>query len=151
MTAEEFLYHEAALLDDRRFEEWLTLFDEDALYWIPQGDEPDPIHHVSIAYDDRRRLRERVLRLASGFAHSQDPPSRTCHLIANVRSEPAGDEELEVASTLLVAEVRRNVQQIYAGHVRHRLIAREDSFLIRRKVVRLVNSDVPLGNLSFLI
>jgi benzoate/toluate 1,2-dioxygenase beta subunit len=150
LTVEEFLYHEAQLLDERRFEEWLELFTEDAVYWIPQGDEADPVHHVSLAYDDRRRLRERVLRLASGFAHAQDPPSRTCHLVGNVRVEEA-DGELDVASSLIVAEVRRNAQSIYAGHVEHRLARDGDGYRIRRKVVRLVNSDIPLGNVSFLI
>jgi benzoate/toluate 1,2-dioxygenase beta subunit len=150
VTPEEFLYHEAALLDERRFEEWLSLYADDAVYWIPQGDEPDPVHQVSIAYDDRRRLRERVLRLSSGFAFSQDPPSRTCHMVTNVRTHAAGDG-LEVTSALLVTEVRRNIQNVYAGRVEHRLVATEDTFLIRRKVVRLVNSDVPLGNVTFLI
>ena len=150
MTVEEFLYHEAALLDERRFEEWLELFTEDALYWIPQGDEADPVHRVSIAYDDRRRLHERVLRLGSGFAYAQDPPSRTCHLVGNVRVHEA-DGELDVASSLIVAEVRRNAQNIFAGHVEHRLLPDGDGYRIRRKVIRLVNSDVPLGNVSFLI
>ena len=150
MTVEEFLYHEAQLLDERRFEEWLELFTDDAVYWIPQGDEADPVHHVSLAYDDRRRLRERVLRLASGFAHAQDPPSRTCHLVGNVRVREDGGE-LEVGSNLIVAEVRRDAQSLYAGRVEHRLVPDGDGYRIRRKVIRLVNSDVPLGNVSFLM
>jgi len=152
VTAEEFLYHEAQLLDERRFEEWLELFTDDAVYWVPEGEEEDPVRRVSIAYDDRRRLHERVLRLGSGFAYAQDPPSRTCHLIGNVRVRDAEtDGELDVASSLIVAEVRRNAQSIFAGHVEHRLVPDGDGYLIRRKVVRLVNSDVPLGNVSFLI
>jgi 3-phenylpropionate/cinnamic acid dioxygenase small subunit len=150
MTVEEFLYHEAQLLDERRFDDWLALFTDDAVYWIPQGDDADAVHRVSLAYDDRRRLRERVLRLESGFAHAQDPPSRTCHVVGNVRVRDA-DGELDVASSLIVAEVRRNAQTIYAGHVEHRLLPDGEGYRIRRKVVRLVNSDVPLGNVSFLI
>src|SRR5205814_5944535 len=104
VTVEGFLYHEAQLLDERRFEEWLELFTDDALYWVPEGEEEDPVRRVSIAYDDRRRLHERVLRLQSGFAYAQDPPSRTCHLVGNVRVQEA-DGELDVASSLIVAEV----------------------------------------------
>jgi 3-phenylpropionate/cinnamic acid dioxygenase small subunit len=150
LTPADFLYHETALLDERRFEEWLELFTEDALYWIPQGDEADPSRHVSLVYDDRRRLHERVLRLASGFAYSQDPPSKTCHLVGNVQVVDGADGDVEVSSTLLVAEVRRNAQNLFAGRVAHTLLPEGASFRIRRKTVRLVNSDVPLGNVTFL-
>lgn len=151
MTPAEFLFHEAALLDERRFEEWLGLFSDDALYWVPQGEDPDPARQVSIAYDDRRRLHERVLRLTSGFAYSQDPPSRTVHVVGNVMQTGESDGALEVASAQIVAEVRRNTQNLYAGRVEHHLVPDGDAFRIRRKVVRLANSDVPLGNVTFLI
>jgi 3-phenylpropionate/cinnamic acid dioxygenase small subunit len=150
VTPADFLYHETALLDERRFDEWLELFTDDALYWIPQGDEVDPIRHVSLVYDDRRRLHERVLRLGSGFAYSQDPPSKTCHVVGNVQASDGAEGELEVASTLLVAEVRRNLQNVYAGRVTHTLVPDGEGFRIRRKVIRLVNSDIPLGNVTFL-
>lgn len=151
MTPAEFLYHEAALLDERRLDEWLELYTEDALYWVPQGDDPDPSRHVSIIYDDRRRMHERVLRLTSGFAYSQDPPSRTVHVVGNVVVKAEGDGVLEIGSALIVAEVRRNTQNVYAGRVEHHLVRDSDTFRIRRKIVRLANSDVPLGNVTFLI
>lgn len=146
-----FLSHEAELLDARRYEEWLALYTDDSTYWIPQGDETDHTHHVSIAYDDRRRLHERVLRLASGFAFSQDPPSRTCHVVGNVRVAGELDGDLDVRSNLMLAEMRRGVQNIYAGQVTHRLVPTGESFMVRAKTVRLINSDVPLSNLTFLI
>jgi 3-phenylpropionate/cinnamic acid dioxygenase small subunit len=151
MTPADFLHHEAALLDERRLDEWLELFTDDALYWVPQGEDDDPVQRVAIIHDDRRRLRERVLRLTSGFAFSQDPPSRTCHVVGNVRVLRDDDAEMEVSSNLVVAEVRRNVQNLYAGRVEHVLAREGDGYRIRRKVVRLINSDVPLGNVTFLI
>ena len=151
MTPAEFLYHEAELLDDRRFDEWLELFTDDALYWVPQGDDLDPDRHVSLVYDDRRRLRERVLRLSSGFAYSQDPPSRTCHVVGNVRVGSETGGVLALTSNVLVAEVRRDVQNLYAARVEHALVADDGAFRIRRKTVRLVNIDVPLGNVTFLV
>jgi benzoate/toluate 1,2-dioxygenase subunit beta len=151
MTPESFLYLEAALLDDRRFEEWLELYSEDAIYWIPQGDEPDPTRKVSIVYDDHRRLRERVVRLATGFAYSQDPPSKTCHVVGNASVRFRSEEELELLSNLMVAEVRRGTQNVYAARVEHVLLPQGDTFKIRRKVVRLLNSEVPLGNVTFLL
>lgn len=151
MTPEEFLYHEAALLDGRQFDDWLELYTDDAVYWIPQGEQGDPVRRVSIAYDDRRRMHERVLRLSGGFAFSQDPPSRTCHIVGNPRVLSSSDDEIELTSNLLVAEVRNDAQNIFAGRVEHLLVTTGDTFMIRRKVIWLLNSDVPLGNLSFLI
>lgn len=147
-----FLYLEAELLDARRFEEWLALYADDATYWIPQGPEADPRTDVQIVLDDRRRLHERVLRLSSGHAYSQDPPSRTVHLISNVRIAAEEGETVTVASAQLITEVRRNRQAHFVGHVRHELVPGEEgSWLIRRKEIRLANSDVPLGNVTFLI
>lgn len=147
-----FLYREAELLDARRLEEWLELYAEDATYWIPQGPDSDPVHDVQLLLDDRRRLRERVLRLSSGHAYSQDPPSRTVHLIGNVRIAAERDDAVEVDSVQSITEVRRGRQAHYAGHVRHELVpAPEGDWLIRRKVIRLVNSDLPLGNVTFLL
>jgi benzoate/toluate 1,2-dioxygenase subunit beta len=74
---EAFLYHEARLLDDGRLDDWLALFTPDAYYWIPcNADDVDPARHVSLVYDDRQHLADRIWRLQSGWAHAQDPPSR---------------------------------------------------------------------------
>lgn len=153
LTAElaDLLYEEAVLIDERRFEEWLALYTEDATYWVPQGEDADHVHRVSIVYDDRRRLHERVLRLTSGFAYSQDPPSRTCHVVGNVRVTERSDEAVTVTSHQIVTEVRRGVQNIFAGRFEHELVPIDGTYRIRRKVVRLTNSDVPLGNVTFLI
>jgi 3-phenylpropionate/cinnamic acid dioxygenase small subunit len=151
-AAAELLFRAGELLDDGRLAEWLDLYAEDALYHVPQGDDPNPASQVQIAYDDKRRLAERVMRLASGFAYSQDPPSRTVHLIANVRLAGEVEGDVEVRSSLAVAEVRRGQQQVYYARVVHRLTAGADGqLLIRCKEIRLVNRDVPLGNVTFLI
>src|SRR5262249_50847346 len=50
--AEDFLYHEARLLDERRFEEWLELFTADGLYWLPMDDGTDPTLEPSILFAD---------------------------------------------------------------------------------------------------
>jgi 3-phenylpropionate/cinnamic acid dioxygenase small subunit len=72
-------------------------------------------------------------------------------VIGNVRQTGESDGALEIASALIVAEVRRNAQNLYAGQVEHQLVPNGEGFRIRRKVVRLVNSDLPLGNVTFLI
>jgi 3-phenylpropionate/cinnamic acid dioxygenase small subunit len=149
-TVAEFLYHEAALLDAGDIDAWLALYADDATYTIPQW-EPSHEGRVHIVHDDRRRLAERVARLRSGFAYSQEPASRTVHVVGNVRIAGGDDERLEVSSTLIVAEVRRRRQSIYAGSVAHVLRAVGGSFQIVRKEIRLANSELPLGNLTFLI
>ncbi|MFD2415682.1 aromatic-ring-hydroxylating dioxygenase subunit beta [Amycolatopsis pigmentata] len=150
MTPEELVYHEADLLDGRRFDDWLELFTEDCVYWLPQRDGDDPGRAVSLVYDNRQAMRGRVVRLKSGFAFSQDPPSRTCHLIGNVRTS-AKEDGYEVRSSLLVTEVRRGGQHSYSGAMEHLLVSTDAGLRIKQKVVRLVNADLPLGNLSFLI
>ena len=151
LAVADFLYLEAELIDTGRLDEWVALWNDDALYWIPQGDDPDPSKTVSIVYADHRRLVERVLRLNSGFAYSQDPPSRTTHLVGNVRVSGEAEGRVQVTSSLIVAEMRRSTQNLYAGRVEHELTQDGEGFKISRKVVRLVNSDVPLGNVTFLI
>lgn len=152
MTPEEFVYQEAALLDQRRFEEWLGLYTDDAVYWLPQRDGDDPSRDIAIIYDDWQALRGRVVRLRSGFAYSQEPPSKTCHLVGNVRVAAENAGTMGVSSSLVIVEARRGDQNVYAGSVEHTLVpCGSDGYHIQRKVVRLLNADTPLGNLSFLI
>jgi 3-phenylpropionate/cinnamic acid dioxygenase small subunit len=147
----EFLFHEAHLLDRGYLDEWLALFADDAIYWLPQRDDDNPAQHVSLIYDNRTSLRGRVVRLKSGFAHSQLPPSRTTHFVGNVRVVRDDADEVEVHSTLMVLEARRREQSVYAGAMEHLLARTGEGLRVRRKVVRLVNGDIPLGNLTFLI
>jgi 3-phenylpropionate/cinnamic acid dioxygenase small subunit len=85
---EDFLVHEARLLDEARFDEWLALFTDDAFYWVPsEPNQTSPHDTVSLIYDDRRLLETRVRRLASPRIYSQEPPSRTSRMIGNVRIE----------------------------------------------------------------
>src|ERR1700731_1775949 len=91
-AVEDFLYMEARLLGGRQFEDWIDLFTDDALYWVPAGkDDIDPSRHVSIIHDDKAAMATRIKRLRSGFAFSQDPASRVHRLISNV--EVTGPEE----------------------------------------------------------
>ena len=78
---EDFLVHEAALLDDGRFDAWLALFTDDACYWVPsEPNQTSPHETVSLIYDDRRLLETRVRRLASPRIYSQEPRSRRSRL-----------------------------------------------------------------------
>src|ERR671922_370110 len=84
---EDFLYHEAALLDAWRLDEWLALLTPDATYRVPSNDQPesDPRAALFTIADDIRRIRARVARLKDPHAHAEFPPSRTRRMISNVR------------------------------------------------------------------
>jgi benzoate/toluate 1,2-dioxygenase beta subunit len=149
---EQFLFHEAQLMDEHRFDEWLALWTEPALYWVPSNkDELDPAREVSLVYDDWVRLQLRISRLKSGFAHAQEPRSRMRRLLSNIVIEETGSGEVVTYSNFLLAELRRGKQDLFAGRTIHRLRAHEGSFKLASKKVLLLNNDEPIDNLTFLI
>ena len=84
--AQDFLIREAELLDDRRFDDWLALYDPDAWYWAPVL--PDASERgLALAHfdEDHTQLEARIARLRQPNAYSEHPPARTCRLIGNVR------------------------------------------------------------------
>lgn len=149
--AEEFLYHEARLLDEGRLEEWLLLFTEDAYYWMPSQKGLDPREETPIIYDDRATLEDRVFRLRSPAAHSQSPPSRTRHIISNVEVEPGPDQGAVVYSNFVVYEVRLGLERSLAGHTEHQLRGEQAGWRIALKKVWLMNRDFPIYNLTFIL
>src|SRR5712671_1888863 len=85
---EQFVLHEARLLDEAKFDDWLALFTEDGWYWVPsEPDQANPHDTVSLIYDDRRLLETRIRRLASPRMYSQEPRSRTSRIVGNVTIE----------------------------------------------------------------
>lgn len=142
-SIEDFLYLEARLLDERRFEAWDGLYTEGGEYWVPsQPEQTDPLAQVSIFYDDSELRRNRIHRLRHPEIHVQTPPSRTVRSVSNVRFSASGTpDEWTVWSTLFVAEYRKGQQRLFAALVTHTLIAHEGSFRIARKRVDLANAD----------
>jgi p-cumate 2,3-dioxygenase subunit beta len=84
---EDFLYHEAALLDEWRLNEWQELLTEDAAYYVPPNDQPEGDHRSTLFLiaDDRERIRQRIIRVLDPNCHAEFPHSRTRRLISNVR------------------------------------------------------------------
>ncbi|MBV8824825.1 MAG: aromatic-ring-hydroxylating dioxygenase subunit beta [Bradyrhizobiaceae bacterium] len=147
---ERFLMHEARLLDDARFDDWLALFTEDAWYWIPtEPDQQSPFDTVSLIYDDRRLLETRVRRLASPRIYSQEPPSRTSRMIGNVTQEETSTDGFvcTVRSKFMVLENRRDSQRLFGGTAHHRLVQLDGKVLIAWKRVDLLNCDAPLDGI----
>src|SRR5277367_4012064 len=137
---EQFLLHEARLLDDGRFDDWLALFTSDAWYWVPsEPDQADPVETVSLIYDDRRLLETRVRRLASPRMYSQEPRSRTSRIIANVTIEGTDRKSATVRSKFMMIEYRRERQRIFGGTTLHCLVHTGGRIMIAWKRVNLVN------------
>src|ERR1700683_3145048 len=88
---EQFLLHEARLLDEGKFDDWLALFTPEAWYWVPsEPDQADPVETVSLIYDDRRLLETRVRGLARLRMSSQEPRRGTSRVVSNVTIEDVG-------------------------------------------------------------
>jgi len=147
---EEFLYHEAALLDDRRFEEWLGLFTPDARYWVPSPDSADPTDGPSIVDDDQASLRARVAKLLHPLNPTQQPPPRTQRLIGNVVVREAGAGAIRVTSSQVVYVIRGARQTQVPGRCEHLLRRTGGRWRIARKTVALLASDQPLSQLPVL-
>src|ERR1700752_450260 len=99
---------EARLLDQLKFDEWLAMYAPECIYWVPSTPEiGDPRREVSISFDDRRRMEDRIYRLRTGYAWSQAPKSRTVRMISNVEVFSTGDEAARmVRSNFLISEFR---------------------------------------------
>jgi ethylbenzene dioxygenase subunit beta len=141
---EQFLIQESALLDARRFRDWMALFAEDGTYWVPAvPDQDSPFNQASLFYDDRDLMKTRIDRLEHPRIHVQTPPSRTAHLVGNVvvESADAAKGEFTVGSTVIMVEYRDDVQRLFAGRQHHKLRREGDSFRIVQKRVDLINCD----------
>ena len=141
---EDFLIHEARLLDDRKFEQWMALFTEDGLYWVPATDgQASPYQSASLFFDDQELMKTRIDRLGHPQIHVQTPPSRTNHIVANVVVEELdpGTETCLVSSSVWMAEYRLDVQRIFAARQYHRLRNTEKGLRIALKRVHLINCD----------
>jgi benzoate/toluate 1,2-dioxygenase beta subunit len=139
-----FLHREARLLDERRFEEWHALFAPDGVYWVPAREgQTDPLHEVSIFYDDPVMMGARIRRLRHPRMHAEIPPSRAVRSVTNIEVLPPGPDGLvEARSVLLMTEFRGGAQTAYHGRVAWRLIpGAGGDFLIRLKRVDLVNAE----------
>ena len=155
MNVEQFLYHEARLLDSGQLEAWLELFTEDATYWLPlERDQKDAIETSSIAYDDRTLLGLRVKQARHPRAHARLPLARTVHQIGNISIVNETEDLVIVASTLTLVEYRNEKQRVWGALVEHRL-RRETrgeppTFRIAHKRVDLVNSEAELDGIAIL-
>ncbi|MGQ0652587.1 MAG: aromatic-ring-hydroxylating dioxygenase subunit beta [Betaproteobacteria bacterium] len=151
MNVEQFLFHEARLLDSGKLEEWLELFTDDATYWVPlERDQKDAFETSSIIHDDKTLLGLRVKQARHPRAHARLPLARTVHQVGNVMVLDESADAVTVASTLTMTEFRNEKQRVWGALVEHRLRREGGGWRITRKRVDLVNSEGELDGIAIL-
>jgi p-cumate 2,3-dioxygenase beta subunit len=151
---EDFLYREAALLDEWRLDEWLELLTDDATYQIPPTDVPegDARNTLFIIADDVVRIRSRVKQLLGKSAWAESPHSRTRRLISNVRVLGAEGDLVLVTANFAVYRMRYESVDTYVGHYDYKLVREGDDLKIRERRVILDNEALrPHGKISFIL
>lgn len=157
-----FLFLEARLADESRYEEWLALWADELHYWVPAGTaaaDYDRDRRISYINDNRNRLVTRVRQLQTGVRYAQSPPSPMRRVLSNIELlevDPDG-AHVGVGANFVLHELSvqaTNDLRLWAGRCTHRLrrdAAGGDGWRIEVKTVELVNAGQPLPNLAFLL
>jgi 3-phenylpropionate/cinnamic acid dioxygenase small subunit len=159
---EQFLYREAALLDDKSWQDWLALYTQDCFYWIPSTmGQADPVNTISLFAENRMMMEMRIIRVDHPRAFSQEFPTRTSHLVGNVTidsGDGAGHDgginpraDLVVRSSLHVLEYRKEDQRMFGGTVRHWLRRDGTDWKIALKRIDLINCDAPMETMQLFL
>lgn len=154
MEVEDFLFHEADLLDRWQLDDWLALLTDDAAYFVPPNDKPDGDHNTTlfIVADDSVRLRERIIRLKDPSCHAEWPPSRTRRIIGNVKASEA-DGEITVRANFTLNRHRRGGDiRTFSGEYRYRLRRENGALKIAERRAILDAEELGhMGSVSFLL
>jgi p-cumate 2,3-dioxygenase beta subunit len=152
---EDLLYHEAALLDEWRLDEWFDLFADGATYEVPTAGASDDVKSSEALFyvaDDYARLRYRVDRLKSPGAHSEWPRSDTSRIIGNVRLLGVGEGGEKVSCTFATYRSKNGITDLFVGHILY-VLRRDDAGLriLSKRVMLDLNSLRPQGRVSILL
>jgi len=147
------LEREARLLDQLRYEDWLALYTAECIYWVPSTpDAGDPRREISVMFDDRRRLEDRIYRLRTGFAWSQAPASRTVRLVTNVEAfTTTRDDTRMLRSNFLITEFWDDETRLLSGWAGYRIVSEAAGWKIAAKQVNLIECDQCIRNPSIIL
>jgi p-cumate 2,3-dioxygenase beta subunit len=151
---EDFLYEEAALLDEWRLEEWLQLMSEDAAYYVPSTDMPESDHKTTLflVADDITRLRSRVKQLLGKSAHAEHPHSRTRRVMSNVRIRKTEGDAIYVTANFVVYRIRMEQMDTYVGRYEYQLVQQDGKLKIReRRAILDLDALRPQGKVSIIL
>lgn len=153
-----FYINEAWILDERRFDEWLDLFTDDLLYFMPRRKnvsrrEPEreitKLGDLAFFEQDKRYMQMRVARLHTGMAWAEDPPSRTRHIIGNLVVEELDTGEVKARTAFLIYRSHLETDQSFFAGSREDTLRRVDgTWKIARRTIILDANVLPDKNLS---
>lgn len=148
----EFIDYENDLLDAKKYDEWLPLWLEEGLYVVPiDSSDDDYVNRLNYAYDNAAMRRMRVARLNSGESVSVESNGGTIRLTSRLRVNKTTDGSIEAHCALLINESRIGVAKQYVANVEYQLIPSDNSFLIKQKVVKLINAEDYLRTISYIL
>ena len=159
---EEFLYREAELLDDRRYEEWLELFTDDVSYFMPMrrnvpADEMErefTREGLDANWFDEGKdtLTRRVKQIRTGVHWAEQPPSRICHMVTNIQIVDATPDQVTVKSRFLLYRNRVETETDFlVGKREDRLRRVDGEWKIARRKIILDQSVLLAKNLTFFL
>ncbi len=148
----EFVWLEADRLDHGEFDEWLTMWTDDARYIVPI--EPGVVDFekgLNYAYDDKSMRAKRVQRLMSGASIAASPFPRTIRSVSRFRILTDDGTIISLRAMQRLTEYRRERERCYTANLEYLLRRTPDGLKIERKVIRLINSDGMLGGISYIL
>ncbi|MGB7098502.1 MAG: aromatic-ring-hydroxylating dioxygenase subunit beta [Xanthobacteraceae bacterium] len=149
----QLLEREARFLDQLRYDDWLSMYASECVYWVPSTPNAgDPRREIAIMFDDRRRLEDRIYRMRTGFAWSQAPASRTVRLVSNVEVfSTARDDVRMLRSNFLISEFWGDETRLLTGWAGHRIVRGDSGWKIQTKQVNLIDCDQSIRNPSIIL
>jgi len=146
------IHYEARLLDTRRFYEWIDLYTEDCIYWLPSVALADPRREVTVTFDDRRRMEDRIIRFETGYAHNQEPDRRLKRMITNLEAWESDDGlSRRVMAVEHVFEIRTGKPPSeFVASLDYWLVKQTDGWKIKVKKALLIDSEDGLEAPTFL-
>lgn len=141
-AVQQFLYHEARLLDRQHYDGWLALFTDEGTYWIPAvRGQTDPLNVPSIIYENKDLLKMRVHRLADDRTYQSAPRPYTTHIVNNVLVEDLKQDSIVAHSSLMVHEFRDEQRRLFSGLCTHVLRNTPEGMKIVSKRIDLIDCD----------
>lgn len=149
---EQFIYREARFADEHDYDAWEALWTDDALYWVPiDGGNYDPQQHMSVLFDNRRRISTRLQQLRTGKRYAQSPPSNLRRTISNVELLGIAGDDITVGANFVLYESKPRGLFTWAGRYTYVVRPVDGELKLARKTVVLVNSAEAIPSMGFLI
>lgn len=145
------VYLEARLIDEGALEEWYDQFTEDALYWMPlKAGQREEESHNALFREDKFLLRLRIERLRSPHAYSQQPPSKSQHVLQRPEIQEFDPKRgrYRTRTPFVYVESRLDEQILLAGVAIHEFVAVDGVLRIRRKCIELVDPGAALPSIQ---